>query len=145
MGYVVLAVVLLIVLAGVALLTALRRNDVNRAIGELSRETKARDRSMSTVSASTSSRAIERAAVLERRGASTEVAVPAGTAPAPFVPPDPDTIGTTRRQFLNRSIITTMLAAIGTFSLAMLAQLWPSSSGGGFGGKIKVGRISDIQ
>jgi cytochrome b6-f complex iron-sulfur subunit len=143
MGYVVLAVVVLIALAAIGLLTALRRNDANRAIGELSRETKQRDRAAVAAAAPTSSQAVERAAVLERRGGAVAVATPA--APVVFVPPDEDTLGTTRRQFLNRSIIITMLAALGTFGGAMLAQLWPSSTGAGFGGKIKVGRISDIQ
>jgi len=48
MGYIVLAIVVLVVLAGVTLLTAMRRNDANRAIGELSRETKKRDRDLPT-------------------------------------------------------------------------------------------------
>ena len=70
MGYIVLAIVVLVVLAGVVLLTAMRRNDANRAIGELSRETKKRDRELATVAAGApvSGRDVERAAVLERRG-----------------------------------------------------------------------------
>ena len=51
MGYIVLAIVVLVVLAGVTLLTAMRRNDANRAIGELSRETKKRDRDVPSTDA----------------------------------------------------------------------------------------------
>src|SRR5207244_1092136 len=75
MGYVVLAIVVLVVLAGVVLLAAMRRNDANRAIGELSRETKKRDRDLATVTAGApvSGREVERAAVLARRGVSTDL------------------------------------------------------------------------
>lgn len=145
MGYVVLAIVVLVVLAGVMLLAAMRRNDANRAIGELSRETKKRDRELVTVGASTlTGRDVERAAVLERRGGSTEL-VPVGAAPiAPYVPPDDDALGVTRRQFFNRSIVLMMLASLGAFGGSCLAFLWPPSTAAGFGGRIRVGRISDI-
>jgi cytochrome b6-f complex iron-sulfur subunit len=146
MGYVVLAIVVLVVLAGVVLLAAMRRNDANRAIGELSRETKKRDRELTpmTTGAAVSGRDVERAAVLERRGVSTDL-VPVTTAPpVAFVPPDEETIGTTRRQFFNRSIVIMMLASLGAFGGSCLAFLWPPSSAAGFGGKIKVGRITDI-
>jgi cytochrome b6-f complex iron-sulfur subunit len=145
MGYIVLAIVVLVVLAGVTLLAAMRRNDTNRAIGELSRETKKRDRELVTVGTGTlTGRDVERAAVLERRGASTEL-VPVGAAPiAPYVPPDDEALGVTRRQFFNRSIVLMMLASLGAFGGSCLAFLWPPSSAAGFGGRIRVGRISDI-
>jgi cytochrome b6-f complex iron-sulfur subunit len=144
MGYVVLAIVVLVVLAGVVLLAAMRRNDANRAIGELSRETKQRDRQLVTVGESTvSGRDVERAAVLERRGISTEL-VPVSAAPVAFVPPDDETLGSTRRQFFNRSIVLMMLASLGAFGGSCLAFLWPPSTAVGFGGKLRVGRLSDI-
>ena len=146
MGYIVLAIVVLVVLAGVVLLAAMRRNDANRAIGELSRETKKRDRELPTeASASVRGRDVERAAVLERRGTSSElVPVSAAAPPAVFVPPDEETIGVTRRQFFNRSIVIMMLASLGAFGGSCLAFLWPPSAAAGFGGKLKVGRITDI-
>ena len=145
MGYVVLAIVVLIVLAGVVLLAAMRRNDANRAIGELSRETKKRDREPVTVAAgSVSGRDVERAAVLERRGVSTDLVVVSSAPPVAFVPPDDETLGSTRRQFFNRSIVLMMTASLGTFGAACLGFLWPPSSAAGFGGKIKVGRITDV-
>ena len=147
MGYIVLAIVVLVVLAGVVLLTAMRRNDANRAIGELSRETKKRDRDLETVAAGASPRGrdVERAAVLERRGVSTDlVHVGAAAPPVAFVPPDEETLGSTRRQFFNRSIVIMMLASLGAFGGSCLAFLWPPTAVGGFGGKLKVGRISDI-
>ncbi|HUP72868.1 MAG TPA: Rieske 2Fe-2S domain-containing protein [Acidimicrobiales bacterium] len=144
MGYIVLAIVVLVVLAGIVLLAAMRRNDANRAIGELSRETKKRDRDLATVGA-VSGRDVERAAVLERRGVSTDlVAVTAAAPPVAFVPPDDDALGSTRRQFFNRSIVLMMLASLGAFGASCLAFLWPPSTAAGFGGRITVGRISDV-
>jgi cytochrome b6-f complex iron-sulfur subunit len=144
MGYIVLAIVVLVVLAGIALLTAMRRNDANRAIGELSRETKKRDRELVTTGASVSGRDVERAAVLERRGVSTELVAVTSATPVAFVPPDEETIGVTRRQFFNRSIVLMMMASLGAFGASCLAFLWPPSAAAGFGGRIKVGRITDI-
>jgi cytochrome b6-f complex iron-sulfur subunit len=144
MGYIVLAVVVLVVLAGIVLLAAMRRNDANRAIGELSRETKKRDRELATAGAAVSGRDVERAAVLERRGVSTDLVAVTSTAPVAFVPPDDETVGSTRRQFFNRSIVLMMMASLGAFGASCLAFLWPPSTAAGFGGKIKVGRITDI-
>jgi len=144
MGYIVLAIVVLVVLAGVVLLTAMRRNDANRAIGELSRETKKRDRELVTTAATVSGRDVERAAVLERRGVSTELVAVSSAPPVAFVPPDEETIGVTRRQFFNRSIVLMMMASLGAFGASCLAFLWPPSAAAGFGGKLKVGRVGDI-
>lgn len=53
---------------------------------------------------------------------------------------DPETIGITRRQFLNRAILTVLgLGFAAPFGLALLEFLWPSGEGGGgFGGTIKL-------
>jgi len=58
-------------------------------------------------------------------------------------PVDEEELGVTRRQFLNRGILVTMLAGLGTFGASLLAFLWPSSSGG-FGATIAAGKLSDI-
>jgi cytochrome b6-f complex iron-sulfur subunit len=63
---------------------------------------------------------------------------------APWVPPDPETLGVSRRQFLNRGIVTLMSLSLATFGLSLIGFLWPSSAGG-FGGKVRVGTIADIQ
>jgi len=145
MGYIVLAIVVLVVLAGIVLLAAMRRNDANRAIGELSRETKKRDRDLTSVGAGVvSGRDVERAAVLERSGVSTDLVAVTSAPPVAFVPPDDETIGSTRRQFFNRSIVLMMMASLGAFGASCLAFLWPPSTAAGFGGKIKVGRITDV-
>ena len=55
-------------------------------------------------------------------------------------PVDEEELGVTRRQFLNRGILVTVLAGLGTFGASLLAFLWPSSSGG-FGGTIAAGKL----
>jgi cytochrome b6-f complex iron-sulfur subunit len=59
------------------------------------------------------------------------------------VPPDPDVLGVTRRQFFNRSIVGLMGLGLASFGGAVLAFLWPQLSGG-FGSKITVGRLQDV-
>jgi cytochrome b6-f complex iron-sulfur subunit len=58
-------------------------------------------------------------------------------------PADPETLGVNRRQFFNRSIVAAQSLTLGAFSVAMIAFLWPSLSGG-FGGKVKAGNKQDI-
>jgi cytochrome b6-f complex iron-sulfur subunit len=140
-----IAVVVLAFLAVVLIVGSFRRRDTDQALGELSRETLRRDRPFSPTAESgeaPTGKEIERVAALERRpgGLATaergEVAV--------WVPPDPEVIDIARRQFLNRSIVTMMLVAIGGFGASVIGFLWPSSSGG-FGSKISLGKIADIE
>jgi cytochrome b6-f complex iron-sulfur subunit len=58
-------------------------------------------------------------------------------------PADPESLGVNRRQFFNRSILAAQSLVLGSFSVAMIAFLWPSLSGG-FGGKVKAGNKQDI-
>ena len=85
---------------------------------------------------------MERAAQLARQGGDL-VPVSEPAPPAPFVAPDAEEVGVARRQFLNRSIVGAMLLGISGFGAAVLAFLWPQSRGG-FGSKISVGKIADI-
>ena len=140
-----IAVPVLIVLAGVLLFASARRRDTGSAQGVLSSETARRDRGPVELSESdrpASGREVERAAVLARRESSAPVKV--AEPPVAWVPPDDETVGVTRRQFFNRSIVVSFALGLTTFSAGMLAFLWPSGTGG-FGSKIKVGKLSDIQ
>jgi cytochrome b6-f complex iron-sulfur subunit len=145
-----IAVPVLVVLAGLVLFAAARRRDVDAAIGQLSHETKARDRGPVEPTAGearppTTGREVERLAALERRGGGVAVADKVDRAPVPWVPPDAEAVGVSRRQFFNRSIVALMGASIGSFSAASLvAFLWPEASGG-FGSEIRVGKLADIQ
>jgi cytochrome b6-f complex iron-sulfur subunit len=53
-------------------------------------------------------------------------------------------IGVTRRQFFNRSVLTGLGLGVAAFGASSLAFLWPTA-GSGFGGKITVGSISDVE
>ncbi|MEY2431487.1 MAG: cytochrome b6-f complex iron-sulfur subunit [Acidimicrobiaceae bacterium] len=140
-GLVVLAVLAVVLLAGAA-----RRRDTGEAIGGLSRETFKRDKGKAALApeALADGRTVEKSAAIERREPSTAVVKASGGDLTPWVPPDPETLGVTRRQFLNRGIVTLMSFSLATFGLSLIGFLWPSSSGG-FGGKVRVGKVADIR
>ena len=149
LGIVIAGVVLL---AGILLFTTARRRDESRAVGRLSRETRARDRSdQATVETlgdlepphAATGREIERAAAAARL--ERKVVLPATTEPPkpPAVPVDEETLGVTRRQFLNRGVVTLFTLGLASFGGSMLAFLWPTLSGG-FGSKIRAGSLADI-
>jgi len=144
MNPLVIVIPVVVVLAGVVLFAASRRRDTGGATGALSRETIKRDKPATALEESelvgVSGRQVEASAALDRRPAA-----PATTANevAPFVPPDADAIGISRRKFFNRSIIVLMGLGISGFGAAVLAFLWPMPKGG-FGSKIRVGNVSDV-
>jgi cytochrome b6-f complex iron-sulfur subunit len=144
MNPLVIAIPVIVVLAGVVLFAAARRRDTGEAIGLLSKETVKRDRGEPEVLAEeeqrVTGREIERAADVDA-GAVERAVEPQLT---PYVPPDPETIGVTRRQFFNRSIILLMGAALTTFGASVLAFLWPQPKGG-FGSKVRVGNVDDVK
>jgi cytochrome b6-f complex iron-sulfur subunit len=149
-GLVVLAIVVLVIFAALAILSTLNRRQAQGALtGTLSRETLARDRKrrkaelVGSATPGLKGREVERAAVVGRTGTAI-VPVLESKPPVAWVPPDPETLGSTRRQFLNRSIINLMGLSITTFAAASFtAFLWPTGSGG-FGGIIRIGKISDV-
>ena len=132
----------LAVLAVVAVLATARRRQSDQAIGVLSRETRRRDRASAVLSGemSATGRDVERAV---REGAVVAADDPGGGPPVPYVPPDPDTIGVSRRQFFNRTIVMLMGMSLSSFGAACIAFLWPQGVSG-FGSKIKVGLVSDL-
>ncbi|MBN2623509.1 MAG: Rieske 2Fe-2S domain-containing protein [Acidimicrobiales bacterium] len=140
-----IAVPVLVVLAGILLFASARRRDTGSAEGVLSSETARRDRGpvqLADEGRPVSGREVERAAVLARRESAAPVKV--AEAPVEWVPPDDETVGVTRRQFFNRSIVVSFALGLSGFGAAVLAFLWPSGSGG-FGSKINVGKIPDIK
>ncbi len=140
-----IAVPVLVVLAGVLLFAAARRRDTGSAEGVMSSETVQRDRGpvqLAEGDSPVSGREVERAAVLARRESAAPVKV--AEPPVAWVPPDEETVGVTRRQFFNRSIIVSFALGLSGFGTAVLAFLWPSGAGG-FGSKINVGSIDAIK
>ena len=135
-----------LLLAVLVVFASMRRRDTETAVGQLSRETRKRDRGEPTIvepdDAPTTGREVEKAASIERRPPQLEK-VGASDLSA-YVPPDADAVGVTRRQFFNRSIILLMGLSLSGFGAAVLAFLWPVPKGG-FGSKIRVGKVSDLQ
>jgi cytochrome b6-f complex iron-sulfur subunit len=140
-----IAIPVLVALAALVLFTTSRRRDTGAALG---REARKRDRSESPFLAddeqgAVSGREVELAAARAGRGPGTDIEPVHTSAPVAYVPPDPETIGVTRRQFFNRSIITMFVLSLSGFGAACLAFLWPTLRGG-FGGVINVGNLDDI-
>jgi cytochrome b6-f complex iron-sulfur subunit len=139
-----IAIGVVVVLGALLFVVTSRRSDSRRGAGALSRETVRKDRSeadLVSVTAPVSGREVEAAAAAERSAAL--VPVTAAPPPAPYVPPDPEQLGVTRRQFFNRSAVTLMLVGIGAFGAAVVAFLWPKLSGG-FGSKITIGKYPEV-
>jgi cytochrome b6-f complex iron-sulfur subunit len=138
----VLAVAIVLALAVLFVVTTAARRDRANALGGGLREARRRDRGAPPIEedeAHVTGREVERAAALERSGS---VALAPAPAP-PRAPMDDDTLGVTRRQFFNRGIVTMFALGLSGFGAACLGFLWPSLSGG-FGSKIKVGKLDDI-
>ncbi|MGI9121049.1 MAG: ubiquinol-cytochrome c reductase iron-sulfur subunit [Acidimicrobiales bacterium] len=131
-----IAIPVLVALAALVLFTTARRRDDRRALpGE-------EQAGEAEVKKGSRGREVERQAVLARTSTGTELAR-AGNAPlAPYVPPDAETIGVTRRQFFNRSIVAVGGFGLAGFGMACIAFLWPTLKGG-FGSTINVGSIDD--
>jgi cytochrome b6-f complex iron-sulfur subunit len=139
-----IAIPVIVLLGGLFVVTAANRRDRAAA---LSRETLKRDRGPVAPTEEEglrpTGREIERAAVLQRQGGTTTL-VPASPAPpALYLPPDEDTLGVTRRQFFNRSIVGMMTVSLSGFGAACLAFLWPSLASG-FGSKVTIGKLDDV-
>ena len=147
MNPLVVVIPVVVVLAGLVVFAALRRRDTGDAIGALSRETRRRDAGEPVVlddaePVAVSGRQVEAQAALARRP--QELVTVGGSDLAEYVPPDPETLGVTRRQFFNRSIVLLMGLSLTGFGAAVLAFLWPQPKGG-FGSPIRVGSIPDVK
>ena len=143
-----IAIPVLIVLAGVLLFATARRRDTGEAIGALARETRKRDRGSVAVldrddDTPVTGREVERAAAIEQREGGKGLATVGATAPVAWVPPDPEALDVTRRQFMNRGIVTFFGLGLAGFGGSLLAFLWPQLSGG-FGSEISIGSTADV-
>ncbi|MEJ7844577.1 MAG: Rieske 2Fe-2S domain-containing protein [Acidimicrobiales bacterium] len=147
MGILFVAIPVLALLALILLVAAARRRDTSAAVGTLTRETTGRDRGRAPLTPTGEAPArgvdVERSVAVERRDAGKELATAGTAAPVPWSPPDPETIGVNRRQFLNRSIVGTASFGLGAFGLSIIGFLWPSNSGG-FGSSINIGTTGDV-
>jgi cytochrome b6-f complex iron-sulfur subunit len=132
-----IAIPVLVALAALVLFTTARRRDTTLAGPDDASTEEEPDRRHSR------GREVERQAVLARTGSGTELARADSAPLAPYVPPDEEAIGVTRRQFLNRSAVGMMAFSLSGFGAACIAFLWPKL-GEGFGSEINVGSLDDV-
>ena len=146
MTWLIAGIVVLAVLALIVMFVSLRGQDSQTAFGQLSNEAVSRDRSKFTpVTEGTSSSVIRTGKEVELAAKSERSLATVGPAtPVAYVPPDEETIGVARRQFLNRGIVAMFGLGLSSFGAACIAFLWPSGASG-FGSIINVGKIGDIQ
>ena len=131
-----IVVIAAVVFGAIVVLTTARSSEV-RGAGALSRETRSRDRKATISGSAPTGREVE------ATSRSTEVAVAAPVAVEPFVAPDEEALGVSRRMFFNRSAVTLMAASLGAFGASLVAFLWKGAEGG-FGSKINAGKLSDV-
>jgi cytochrome b6-f complex iron-sulfur subunit len=131
-----IVVIAAVVFGAIVVLTTARSTEV-RGAGSLSRETRSRDRKATIGEDTSTGREVEAAA------RSTEIVKAAPVEVAPFVAPDEEAIGVSRRQFFNRTAVTLMAASIGAFGASVVGFLWKGAEGG-FGSKISAGKVDDI-
>jgi cytochrome b6-f complex iron-sulfur subunit len=148
----VFVIIIGVVLVAVLALAMLRRQDREAAIGLLDRDARKRDRSENALQPLLSDEPhpptaaeVERAAAGGARPGSEVVAASQAPKPVPAPPPyiDDETLGVTRRQFLNRSILATFGLSVASFGATALGFLWPTPHGG-FGSKVNAGKKDDI-
>ncbi|MBV9410133.1 MAG: Rieske 2Fe-2S domain-containing protein [Acidimicrobiia bacterium] len=148
---IIIAIVVVVFLAFLMVVTTSRRRDMDRATGRLSRETIQKDRSEETAAdvlvgagGVAKGREIERLARTDVERAGGPLPATTTEAQPPMLPPmDEETLGVTRRQFLNRGIVGAFVLGLSGFGGAVLAFLWPKLSGG-FGSKINAGSLDSI-
>jgi cytochrome b6-f complex iron-sulfur subunit len=140
--------IIIIIAVGIATVMVLA-NRRGRTTGALSRETRQRDSStepaaVSEASSSTDLETTGRERADETRATYENVPARRGRGDAViWEPVDEEELGVSRRQFLNRGILTTVGFSVAGFGAACLGFLWPTGTGG-FGGKVKAGSVSDM-
>jgi cytochrome b6-f complex iron-sulfur subunit len=148
---IVIVIIVFGLLAAVFVLSSSSRRDQRAATGQLSRETRGRDRSNPVLEelaeqegGGPTGREVERAAQQEWRGGGAVVVAAKPAPPAIPAPLDPEALGVTRRQFFNRGIVAMFGLGLAGFGGSMLAFMWGPSQSGGFGAKINAGSLSAL-
>jgi cytochrome b6-f complex iron-sulfur subunit len=149
---IVIALVAIVALGAISFLALARKTDV-RGAGALSGEAVKRDKSRRSAEGVAVEEAVTRTAadaeaegVVARTPSKELVSVGAEESTLiPWIPPDPEAVGVSRRQFFNRATVTLMSAGIAGFAAAaFVGFLWPSGTGG-FGGTVSAGKLGAIK
>ena len=146
-----IVIILILLVAAVSVVMLAGRARAS-STGSLSRETRKRDEETNepateaSASSSTDLEATGRERSDETRASSFggRLARRRGGEVAEYEPVDEEEIGVSRRQFLNRGLLTAVGFGLSGFGAAMLGFLWPLQGLGGFGGTVNIGKLTDI-
>ncbi len=145
-----IVIILVLVVAAVSVVMFASRARA-ASTGGLSRETRKRDTGATDVVASEgTATSTELEAAGRSRSDETRSSLGGGLVRrrrgevVDYEPVDEEEIGVSRRQFLNRGLLTAVGFGLAGFAPAMLAFLWPLQGLGGFGGTVNLGKLTDI-
>ena len=136
-GIVIAIVVIAAIIFGLIVVLTTSRSSEVRGAGALSRETRSRDTKANISDTASSGREVEAAVH------STAVVKAAPVEVAPWVAPDEEALGVSRRMFFNRATVTLLTVSVGAFGASVVGFLWKGAEGG-FGTKINAGKIDDV-
>jgi cytochrome b6-f complex iron-sulfur subunit len=136
-GIVIAIVVIAAIIFGLIVVLTTSRTTEVRGAGALSRETRSRNTQAKITDDAPTGREVEASA------RSTAIVKAAPVEVAPWVAPDEEALGVSRRMFFNRATITLLTLSVGSFGASVVGFLWKGASGG-FGSKINAGKIDDV-
>jgi cytochrome b6-f complex iron-sulfur subunit len=136
-GIVIAIVVIAAIVFGLIVVLTTSRTTEVRGAGALSRETRSRNTKATISDAPPSGREVEAAV------RSTSVVKAAPVELAPWVAPDEEALGVSRRMFFNRATVTLFTVSLGAFGASVVGFLWKGAEGG-FGSKINAGKVDDV-
>ena len=136
-GIVIAIVVIAAIVFGLIVVLTTSRTTEVRGAGALSRETRSRNTKAIISDAPPSGREVEAAV------RSTSVVKAAPVELAPWVAPDEEALGVSRRMFFNRATVTLFTVSLGAFGASVVGFLWKGAEGG-FGSKINAGKVDDV-
>jgi cytochrome b6-f complex iron-sulfur subunit len=138
-GIVIAIVVIAAIIFGLLVVLTTSRSSEVRGAGALSRETRSRNTKAKISDDAPSGRDVE----AQASARSTEVVKAAPVEVAPWVAPDEEALGVSRRMFFNRATVTLLTISVGSFGASVVGFLWKGAEGG-FGSKINAGKIDDV-
>ena len=138
-GIVIAIVVIAAIIFGLIVVLTTSRSSEVRGAGALSRETRSRNSKANISDAAPSGRDVEAQAVVR----STAIVKAAPVEVAPWVAPDEEALGVSRRMFFNRATVTLLSVSVGSFGASLVGFLWKGADGG-FGSKINAGKVDDV-
>jgi cytochrome b6-f complex iron-sulfur subunit len=136
-GIVIAIVVIAAIIFGLIVVLTTSRTTEVRGAGALSRETRSRNTKSNIADAAPTGREVEAAV------RSTSLVKAAPVELAPWVAPDEEALGVSRRMFFNRATVTLFTISLGAFGASVVGFLWKGAEGG-FGSKINAGKIDDV-